>query len=109
MTRLLVVVTVLLVAASVQAVDITQCRQIVPLGETGELTADLDCPTGPSTCQSDPAIECGEHLPCPNDDCLSAHAVVLEDGATLKLNGLTITGGFNGVYCRGSTCTVLGP
>jgi len=77
---------VLIAAASAAAVDITECDQMVPAGETGVLQADLTCST------------------------LSGVAVTLEPSATLQLNGHTITGGVQGIFGLGpGRYRVLGP
>jgi hypothetical protein len=75
------------------AVTITTCGAVVPSGETGYLTADLDC--------GGRAVE----------------GVVLDDRAKLIMGGHAIVGDrdgedgiFQGVRCRtGTVCTVIGP
>jgi hypothetical protein len=75
------------------AAVVVGCGDVVPRGEVGELAADLDC---------------------------ADRGLVLEHGATLKLNGHVVAGPgaspsgclfplCGGVWCQGSRCTVEGP
>lgn len=94
--RRLVVLWFLLVPTRVGAVvDVTTCNQLVPRGETGVLRSDLTCD--------------------------SQYGVQLDTGATLDLQGYTLTFNFNpawptaaAVYCatavdlRHSRCRVIG-
>lgn len=91
--------TVAALASTAQALPITSCEQLVPSGETGVLMQDLVCArtaTWP----------------------FSPRGVVLDGGATLDLNGFTITGDGTGagVSCTAQRvatsrkpCTVAGP
>ena len=77
---------VLLLATGAAALDITACDTEVPAGDVAVITTDLDC--GPNTVPDSYGIE-------------------LESGATLDLQGHTITGAQWAVYCPGPrTCTV---
>jgi hypothetical protein len=77
---------VLSFATAAAAVDITACDQEVPAGQTGVLTTDLDCSS-----DTEPG----------------SYAVELERGATLDMQGHTITGPQWAVYCPGpGKCTV---
>lgn len=87
----------LLLAALAGAVDITECRQVVPPGEVAQLRRDLDCTSQPT-------------FP------FSAEGVHLRDGARLEMNGFTIRGDATGVgitcfdgETHPTTCTVNGP
>ncbi len=77
----------LLAVSAHAAVDVTACGQEVPRGQVGVLVADLDCgwPTDELT-----------------------YGVRLAKGATLNLNGHTITGPRFGVLCP-EACKVVGP
>jgi hypothetical protein len=95
-TRLAVLALLALLARAAVAVEITECRQVVPRGAVGELRHDLDCtaqPTWP----------------------FSAEGVRLERGATLQMNGFVIRGDGTGVGigCFGAgpqnRCEVNGP
>jgi hypothetical protein len=86
-------------AGTADAGPITSCEQLVPSGETGVLMQDLVCPR-PSSWPFTPT------------------GVVLDGGATLDLNGFTITGDGSGVgvLCAPQRlassrrpCTVTGP
>ena len=90
---LLVFFLVPLISSPVFAeIEVNTCGQVVPEGETGLLTADLEC------------VDVGE-------------AVLLSDGAHLELNGHTITTDpasdervKRGVRClAGTVCSVPGP
>ena len=79
-------VVALFFAGSAHALPITACGQTVPTGETAELMNDLIC--------------------------MDRYGVTLEDGATLNLNGFSITGpgsGGVGVLCDSGGCAVSGP
>src|SRR5262245_46766239 len=67
------------------AVDITDCNQVVPPRATAHMVSDLDC-----------------SLP------YGSYAVVLSQGARLRLNGFTLRSNANGVSCLGK-CRVTGP
>jgi len=76
-------ITVVL-AAPALAVDITGCGQEVPAGEVGILTTDINCGSPTAT---------------------NWYGVELENGATLDLQGHTITGPDYPVYCE-KRCSV---
>jgi hypothetical protein len=78
-----VVALLLLCSTNARALDITDCGAVIPRGETGEMLADLVC--------------------APDED-----GVLLENHATLHMNGHAITGADNGVGCYGK-CLVEGP
>src|SRR5215813_15462375 len=90
----------LVVGTSAAAMDITTCRQFVPAGVVAVLQADLVC--GPSA-----------QWP------FSPQGVVLNSGATVSLNGHSITGDGTGVgvdcepqggiRSRRNACRVVGP
>ena len=89
MPRWIVTTFLVLGSSAVWALDITSCNQTVASGEAGVLQADLGCQPG------------------------DAHAVALEDRASLDLNGHTIDnpGHFAfgaAIRCFGR-CTVVGP
>jgi len=65
------------------AIDISTCGEMIPRGQTGRLVADLACSGG--------------------------YAVVLEQSATVDLNGHSITtsNGGSGVSCLGRRCSVV--
>ena len=65
------------------ALDIASCGADVPPGQVGVLQADLTCAS-------------------------TTTAVVLEEVATLQMNGHSISGAGTGVFCN-SRCTVQGP
>ncbi len=86
-------------ASSGHAMPITSCEQLVPSGETGVLMHDLVCPSPPT-------------WP------FSPTGVMLDGGASLDLNGFTISGDGTGVgvSCTAQRvatsrkpCTVTGP
>src|SRR5262249_60406366 len=83
------VIVLSFLATPARGVDVVTCSQSIPSRETGVLQSDLDCT----------AAEIG---------------VYLEGGASVSLNGHTITGahrdvpGSVGVACPAS-CTVTGP
>src|SRR5215831_11255933 len=83
------VIVLSFLATPARGVDVVTCSQSIPSGETGVLQSDLDCT----------AAEIG---------------VYLEGGASVSLNGHTITGahrdvpGSVGIACPAS-CTVAGP
>ncbi len=90
---------VLALAGTASAVPITACEQLVPSGETGVLMQDLTC-TAPPTWPFSPT------------------GVILDGGATLDLNGFTITGDGSGVgvgcfpqslAASRRPCAVIGP
>lgn len=93
--------------------DITQCGQRVPAGETGVLQADLDCPPVLQFCRNDPAVTCSTDVDCPISQtnpgiCIGA-AVILEPAARLQLNAHDMKGGASAtVYCL-ANCGVTGP
>src|SRR5262245_51732863 len=68
------------------AMDVTTCGQFVPAGELAVLTADLAC---------------ARAAPCP----ISAQGTVFDGGASVELNGHSITGDDSGV---GGSCTPQG-
>jgi hypothetical protein len=74
------------------AVDVTECRQVIADGEVAELKNDLTCAAGPT-------------FP------LSARGVRLQPGATLRMNGFSISGDGTGVgvECSSRRCTIEGP
>jgi hypothetical protein len=78
-----VVCFLLLGVTNARAVDIVDCGVVVPRGETGELLADLVC---------DP----------------DEGGVLLENHATVHMNGHSISGGTTGIACYGK-CLVEGP
>src|SRR5262245_15049690 len=83
-------VLVLLGSSTLQAADVTTCGQTLLAGEVGNLVADLDC-TG-----------------------IPAAAVYMNAGATLEMNGHTLTGGVTGVATHpwqrgGPTTRIIGP
>src|SRR5262245_46548208 len=65
------------------ALDIASCGADVPSGQVGALQADLTCAS-------------------------TTTAVVLEEVATLQMNGHSISGAGTGVFCS-TRCTVQGP
>jgi hypothetical protein len=82
---------------SASAVDITECGQVVPPRQVGNLVGDLDC-TDPNSFD-------------PNSYYLDA--VAAERGATVNLNGFSLIGpeslpATTGVYCW-RNCRVNGP
>ena len=97
------VALVLVLAAPVRALDITTCGQVVPRRTTGVLQVDLSC------------------TPTPSNDNFYRFGIELEGGATLDLNGHTLTllgcGNAAGVLCNGNcvvtsstgTATIVGP
>ncbi len=88
MKTTIVAAVLVMLCPEARALDITSCGQVVPDGETGILQADLVCPPAP---------------PGP-----PYFAVQLNRGATLEMNGHSITGQQLGVFCFGD-CTVRGP
>jgi hypothetical protein len=89
---LVVIASLALAPTQAAAVDITECGQVVPAREVGNLIADLDC--------SDP-----------NQSRL--FTLLLEHRATLNLNGFSVIGPVGSdrsfcVFCDGS-CRVNGP
>jgi hypothetical protein len=76
--RWTLVFALLMPAIPTAAVPITACGEFVPAGETGELMHDLAC-------------DRGSRWP------FSATGVILDGGATLALNGFTISGDGSGV------------
>src|SRR5262249_53465243 len=89
--QIVAVATVVLLAGSAAAFDVTSCEQVVPPGEVAQLQVDLDCTTHADT----------------------SAAVTLASGAVLQMNGHSITqpdAPFYGigVLCLGK-CTVAGP
>jgi hypothetical protein len=77
--------------SALATVDVTDCGQVVPAGETGVLQADLDCAAT--------NVIAG---------------VLLRDGATLDLNGHTLSGGKSplivGVASDAArSCAIVGP
>jgi hypothetical protein len=60
------------------AIDVTSCGQFIPAGETGVLATDLQCTRAPT-------------WP------FSARGVIVDGGATVQLNGHSITGDGTGV------------
>ncbi len=78
MQRWTLVIALLIATMPAEAVPITACGQPVPAGETGELMHDLACARG-------------SRWP------FSATGVILDGGATLALNGFTISGDGSGV------------
>ena len=106
----------LVIGSAARAVDITECGQLVPPGETGVLQADLDCEAspGPSRCLSDLEIICTSASDCPLGACRPASGVNLGDfplgnRAQLELNGHSIRGAHFGIVCYVRGCTILGP
>jgi len=85
-------------------VEVTECRQVVPRGQTGVLMADLECPTEADGyygyCILTPEVPCDTSDDCPSGDlgCSPPTGVTLDDRATLDLNGHTISGGSFGVW-----------
>ncbi len=86
-TCAVVLAAVLITTGAARAVDVTTCGQVLDKRAQGELVADLDCP------------QQGNPLPS---------AVTLGAGATLSLNGFTLSGAAIGVRCTG-TCRIEGP
>ncbi len=115
-SSLMMIAGLLLVGSAARAVDITECGQLVPPGETGVLQADLDCEAspGPSRCSSDLEMICSSASDCPLGACLPAPGVNLGDfplgsRAQLELNGHSIRGARRGIVCYVRRCTILGP
>jgi hypothetical protein len=110
---LLALASVLALAGSAAAVDVTACGQSVPDFDTGVLQADLDCSGEPGVCihllGDDTEMSCTSDTDCPQSFNACARAAVqLGAGASLQLNGHSLTGA--GVLCSDSgTCTVTGP
>ncbi len=111
-----VVSGLLLIGSAARAMDITECGQLVPPGETGVLQADLDCEAspGPSRCLSDLEITCSSASDCPLGACRPASGVNLGDfplgsRVQLELNGHSIRGARLGIVCYVRRCTILGP
>lgn len=82
--------SVMLASSVLHAADVTTCGQTILGGEVGTLVTDLDC-TG-----------------------IPAAAVYMYPGATLQMNGHTLTGGLSGVATYpgkrgGPTSRILGP
>jgi hypothetical protein len=110
MYRALVATILLLAGAAMAAVevDVTACDQEVPRGAVGTLQADLVCPTQ-DHCEGNPLDLCTTNADCPGmAPCEKPYAVELGTGATLRLNGHSITGGAYGVLCE-TRCSVEGP
>ncbi len=79
-------------AATAEAIDITECGQIVPRGQIGTLVGDLDCTD-------------------PNSLSVDGTGVYLEKRSTLELGGFSLIGPIasgDGVFCD-SKCKVNGP
>jgi hypothetical protein len=104
LTSFLVVIGALaLPSTQAGAVDITECLQVVPPRQVGNLVGDLDC-TDPNSMIPRPGFH--------------RFAVELERGATLNLNGFSLVGPTlsdspsepesSGVFCR-YKCRVNGP
>ncbi len=115
-SSLMVIAGLLVLGSAARAVDITECGQLVPPGETGVLQADLDCEAspGPSRCSSDLEITCDSDSDCPLGACRPASGVNLGDfplgnRAQLELNGHSIRGAHFGIVCYVRRCTILGP
>jgi hypothetical protein len=97
---LVVIGALALLSTQAGAVDITECGQVVPKNQVGNLVGDLDC-TDPNS------------FITPPHSIISA--VELERGATLNLNGFSLVGPTlsegperSGVFCR-HKCRVNGP
>lgn len=90
--RWMIVLVLLGGARLATAVDVTECRQVIAAGQVGELKADLVCAASPT-------------WP------FSARGVRLEPGATLRMNGFSVSGDGTGVgvECTNRRCTVEGP
>ncbi len=115
-SSLMMIAGLLMIGSAARAVDITECGQLVPPGETGVLQADLDCEAspGPSRCSSDLEMICSSASDCPLGACLTAPGVNLGDlplgsRAQLELNGHSIRGARRGIVCYVRRCTILGP
>lgn len=79
-----IAVACLLLARPADAIDVTRCGQAIGPGQVGELRFDLGC---------------------------LLDGVRLEPGATLRLNGFTLSGNGtgSGVSCTTKRCTIEGP
>lgn len=93
------------------AVDVTQCGQTVPPGETAVLLNDLNCAVTQGFCGVDgPA--CTTNAECPSGFCYF-YGIRISRGGSLDLSGFTIDG-VNaaivgaGVFCDGR-CELRGP
>jgi len=100
-------------ASNAFPLDVTQCGTDVPRGVVADLQNDLDCTNVGGHCAKDAAVECADDTGCdPGDSCVK-YGVRLEDRATLRLNGHTISGGgavptATGVFCHAKNCVVEG-
>lgn len=105
-------------AGSAATIPLTRCGATIPAGQEGVLQNDVVCGF---RCTGDPAIECSysdEEDACDGHGSCEADAFLLEDDATLSLNGHTIEMAYQapGAYCLGAgadptrgRCTVRGP
>ena len=101
---------------SAWGMEVTACGQTVPEHETGTLQADLDCTGSPGICFYYIVEQPEQDVPCTSDaDCqdlppggrCSHVGVSLQRGATLDLNGHTLTGA--GVLCQNQArCAITG-
>ena len=97
------------VGMALAQIPITECGQVIPRGQTGELTQDLTCPDAPGMC-SDYSRPCDTDDDCPRGSwCDEPAGVYLESGATVNMNGFAIDSEGSGVACRPQRCTILGP
>ncbi len=92
-SSLMVIAGLLVIGSAARAVDITECGQVIPQGQVGNLVADLDC-TDTSKYESS--------------------AITLRPRATLNLNSFSLIGPNTpefvpGVDCHPSPCEVNGP
>lgn len=87
MVRILLIGFLWFLSRPALGIDVIDCNTVVPANETGVLQNDLDCDT--------------------------TEAVILEDNATLELNGHAISGAFShqsaAVTCDGASCIIVGP
>ncbi|MFO0593564.1 MAG: hypothetical protein U0441_38845 [Polyangiaceae bacterium] len=105
-------------AGRAATIPLTSCGATIPAGQEGVLQNDVVCTF---RCSGDPSIECtysDEEDACEGHGRCEPDAFLLEDDATLNLNGHTIEMAYQapGAYCLGAPsdpgrgrCTVTGP
>ena len=100
--------------SAAEPIEIAECGSRIPSGQRGVLVASLECDY---RCVLDPSRICDPHIgqscSASGGECREQNTV-LESGASLRMNGHTISFAYEGTAIRcagdeGGSCSIVGP